>query len=304
MKKHEGPEGKEGTAEQTVITSISGIEREKDKQAYIIFLSGPLLGKMLLLEEGTVVLGRVADVDIPINDLGISRRHCSIEYRNGKATLRDLGSTNGTYLNGQRVQEAELTDGDQIYISSSTIMKYTYQDQDENIFHKELYKMAIVDALTGTYNKRHFEQRMNEEFSYCFRNGVPLSLLMIDIDFFKKINDTYGHPAGDSVLTRVTALTKTVIRNEDILARYGGEEFVVILKGTDAEGAFVLAERLRNLIDTSPFEFEGHTIHVTISIGIASLAGQNLSDWQTMLKLADSLLYHSKNTGRNRVSAE
>ena len=290
-------------SEQTVITTIKGLNNGKERQAYIIFLSGPMLGKMLLLEEGTVVLGREEGVDIQINDLGISRRHCSIQFKKGQAFLRDLGSTNGTYLNSQRVPEAEIKDGDKIQISSNTILKFAEQDQDENIFQKELYKMAIVDALTGAHNKRHFEQRIQEEFSYCFRNKVPLSLLMFDIDHFKKVNDTFGHPTGDHVLSRICTLAKTIIRNEDVLARIGGEEFVVILKATEAEGALTLAERLRNLIEGSAFEFEGKRFNVTISIGVATLHGQNFANWEAMLKLADTLLYKSKDAGRNRVSA-
>ncbi|HEX5037194.1 MAG TPA: GGDEF domain-containing protein [bacterium] len=297
------PEEPDSAPEKTIITSISG-DKEKDKHFYIIFLSGPLMGKMHLLEEGSIVLGRVGDVDIPINDLGISRKHCEIVFNNnGQAILRDLGSTNGTFLNGKRVDEAELREGDKIQISSSTILKFDQQDKIENIFHKELYKMAVVDALTGAYNKRFFEERVQEEFSYCFRNKVPLSLVMFDIDHFKKINDTYGHPTGDYVLSRIAGLTKTIVRSEDILARYGGEEFIVILKATDAEGAFTLAERLRRLIEESEFDFEGKKVQVTISVGVASLVGQNFANWETMLKLADTLLYKSKNSGRNRVSA-
>lgn len=296
-------EDKEESVDRTIITSIDELAKEKEKHAYIIFLSGPLMGKMHLLEEGTVVLGRIQEVDIPVNDLGISRRHCAIEYSKGRAVLKDLGSTNGTYLNGAKIPEAELRDGDKIQISSSTIFKFAQQDQIENIFHEELYKMAVIDALTGAYNKRFFEERIREEFSYCFRNKVPLSILMFDIDHFKKINDTFGHPTGDFVLGRISALAKTIIRNEDILARYGGEEFVVILKATDAEGALTLAERLRRLIDETEFEFEGKKIHVTISIGVATLTGQNFTNWETMFKLADTLLYKSKNAGRNQVSA-
>ncbi len=293
---------KEDVHDQTVVTSIPELAKEKDKHAYIIFLSGPLLGKLHLLEQGTVVLGRGTDVEIPINDLGISRHHASITFKNGTAIVKDLGSTNATYLNGRRVNESELHDGDKIQFSSSTILKYSYQDNIDKIFQEELYKMAVVDALTGAYNKRYLEERFTEEFSYCLRNKVPLTLLMLDIDLFKQINDTFGHPAGDFVLSQVAALARSIIRSEDILARFGGEEFTVILKMTDAPGALMLAERLRRLIDETSFEFEGKKIHVTISIGVATLAGANFPNWEEMLKLADTLLYKSKNAGRNRVS--
>lgn len=288
--------------DQTIVTSIPDLNPEKEKHAYIIFLSGPLMGKIHLLSSGTVSLGRSNDVTIPINDLGISRLHAAIDYKNGHALLRDMGSTNGTYLNGQKVQSSELQDGDKIQISSSTILKYAYQDNIENIFHNELYKMAVVDALTGAYNKRYFEERLQEEFSYCVRNDVPLTLILFDLDHFKNVNDTYGHPAGDFVLEHIATLAKSVIRNEDILARIGGEEFIILLKATDSEGGLILAERMRRLVDESKFEFEGHSLHVTISMGVATLSKQNFSDADALFKKADELLYISKNSGRNQVS--
>ena len=289
--------------EQTVVTNIPTGGDEKEKHAYIIFLSGQLVGKIHLLEERTILLGRGNDADIPINDLGVSRHHISITYAKGKATLKDLGSTNGTYLNGRKVEEIRLSDGDKIQISSATIIKFAYQDKIENIFHKELYKMAVIDALTGAHNKRYFEDRLKEEFSYCARNKIPLSLLMFDLDHFKDVNDTHGHPAGDFILATVAGLARSIIRNEDILARYGGEEFMIVLKGTDAPGAVVLAERFRELVETSSFEFEGKTLRVTVSVGVATLAGQNIPDYEAMIKQADTLLYQSKNAGRNKVSA-
>ena len=288
--------------DQTIVTSIPDLNPEKDKHAYIIFLSGPLMGKIHLLSSGSVSLGRSNDVTIPINDLGISRLHAAIDYKNGHALLRDMGSTNGTYLNGQKVQSSELQDGDKIQISSSTILKYAYQDNIENIFHNELYKMTVVDALTGAYNKRYFEERLQEEFSYCVRNDVPLTLIIFDLDHFKKINDTYGHPAGDFVLEHISTLAKSIIRNEDILARIGGEEFIILLKATDSEGGLILAERLRRLVDESKFEFEGHSLHVTISMGVATLNKQNFADADAVFKKSDELLYNSKNSGRNQVS--
>lgn len=292
----------EESRESTVVTPIPEIGK-KEKHAYIVFLSGPLVGKIHLLDEGTITLGRAADIDIPINDPGISRQHIQIAYQAGKARIRDLGSTNGTYLNGRRIQEADLKDGDKIQISSNTILKYAFQDKIENIFHTELYRMAIVDPLTNAYNKRYFEERLKEEFSYCLRNQIPLSLLMIDIDYFKAVNDTYGHPAGDYVLARVAEIAASIIRKEDILARFGGEEFAVILKGTDSGGAWTLAERFRKLVDEAVFEFDGKKIHATISIGVATLQGKNLVDYEQMIQRADTLLYQSKKEGRNLVSA-
>ena len=288
--------------DRTAIIKIDNID-DNDKHAYIIFLSGPLMGKVHLLEEGSVTLGRNPDTDLPIKDSAISRQHVTIDYSHGKATLKDLGSTNGTYVNGVRIGNVvELQDNDKIQISSNTIFKYAYQDDIDSIFHNELYKMAVVDALTGANNKRFFEERAQEEFSYHFRNKTPLSLMMFDIDHFKKVNDTYGHPAGDYVLSEISKLTKSVIRNEDIFARYGGEEFVVLLKNTALNGAHILAERLRASIESHFFYFEGTQIKVSVSIGLTTLVERNYQTWEEFLKITDQLLYQSKHNGRNRVT--
>ncbi|HSA60456.1 MAG TPA: GGDEF domain-containing protein [bacterium] len=292
----------ESNPEHTVITRVDDLSLPDEKYAHLVFLAGPQMGQMHLLKEGRVVLGRSADADIPIADLGISRRHCQIDYSDGVTVIKDLGSTNGTFVNGHRIQERQLGDGDKVQLSTSTIFKYTYQGRAENVFHQEIYKMATTDALTGAYNKRYFEERVREEFSFALRNNVPLSLVLFDLDHFKRVNDEHGHPAGDHVLKHVGGIARSIVRQEDILARYGGEEFVILLKGSNVQGAVSVAERLRKAVEAAPVVFEGRTIGVTVSVGIAVLAGQNFADWSNMLKCADELLYQSKRSGRNRVS--
>lgn len=288
--------------DQTIVTQIPDLEGQ-EKKAYLIFLSGPLVGKIQELPEGKALsLGRGTDVDVTINDLGISRHHLDITLKKGVVKAKDSGSTNGTFINGHRITEQTLADGDKIQLSSATILKFAHQDDIEKVFHKELYKMAVIDALTGAYNKKYFEERFKEEFSYCLRSSVPLSLLMFDIDHFKQVNDTYGHPAGDFVLKHLSTLTRSVLRGEDIYCRFGGEEFIILLKGAHEAGAAILAERLRRLVESGHFEFEGKTIKVTISIGVATLNGRNFTNHADMLKLVDAFLYQSKNGGRNRVT--
>jgi two-component system, cell cycle response regulator len=290
--------------EHTVITNIPDLGQDKKKKhAYIIFLSGPLIGKVHLLKEGALVVGRAPDVDIPIDDLGISRHHITLITDETKVILRDLGSTNGTFVNGTRVTERELQDGDKVQVSSSTIIKFAYQDQIEDIFHNELYKMATIDPLTSAYNKRFFANRLKEEFSYALRKNIPLTLVMMDIDHFKTVNDSFGHPAGDFALGHLATLTRTVIRNEDIFARYGGEEFAIILKSTEKKGAGILCERLRRLIEESEFKFEDNILPLTVSIGFATLNDKNFGDHEAILNEADRMLYQSKEGGRNLVSA-
>ncbi len=290
--------------EKTIITQLTKFDEEQVKKAYVLFLSGPLIGKLLHIQEGITVLGRAPDANLVINDPRISRHHVKIDVTGQDVTIEDMGSTNGTFVNGKRITKQALADGDKIQISSSTVFKFALQDKTENIFHKELYKMAIIDPVTNVYNKRFFLERFNEEFSHSKRAKFPLSLLMIDIDFFKKVNDTYGHLAGDMLLHQLAKIGKTMVRNEDIFARYGGEEFVVVLRGTNKEGAVILAERLRQKVAGDPLIFEGQKIQITISIGVATLDdGRDHASTEDLIEDADKKLYQSKENGRNRTTS-
>ncbi|MBI2092795.1 MAG: diguanylate cyclase [Deltaproteobacteria bacterium] len=290
--------------EKTIITKVTKLPEESVKRAYILFLSGPLIGKLMHLENGLTTIGRAPDANIAINDSRISRHHLQIDVSSENVTIEDLGSTNGTFINGERVKKQKLADGDKIQISSTTVFKFALQDKTENIFHKELYKMAIIDPVTNIYNKRFFLERLKDEFSHAKRSKMGLSLLMIDIDFFKKVNDTHGHLAGDMLLHQLAKIIKSMVRGEDVLARYGGEEFVAILRGAKKDGAFNLAERIRLKVESSPLIFEEKKIPITISIGVASLDEVNEhSELCELIKDADEKLYQSKQNGRNRTTA-
>lgn len=295
---------KPDTAEKTVVTQVGKVEAPGEKNAYILFLSGPLVGKLHALQEGETIIGRQNDVDIPINDNRISRQHLSVAVNPDGTVLTDLGSTNGTFVNGKRVQTHLLKDGDKVQISSSTIFKFAYQDNLENIFHKELYKMAVVDAVTGIFNKRYFLDRFKEEFSHAKRMQHPLVLMMMDVDHFKKINDTHGHLAGDFVLAHLAKIVHKMVRASDIFARYGGEEFILLLRSSDEPGAIQLAERIRQTIAQTPAQFESHTIPTTVSLGVATLAENDFGSIEVFMEAADQYLYRSKQSGRNKVTSK
>ncbi|PIU58487.1 MAG: GGDEF domain-containing protein, partial [Deltaproteobacteria bacterium CG07_land_8_20_14_0_80_38_7] len=194
----------------------------------------------------------------------------------------------------------ELKDGDKIQIPGSIVIKFAYGDAGERMFLDEFYQMANFDAVTSVTNKHAFTKRLDEEFSYAKRGNLPLSLLMIDIDLFKKVNDTYGHLAGDLALSHIAALIQRMVRNEDIVARYGGEEFSVILRGINLEGARGLAERIRNGVEENLMDFEGKKIPITISLGIATLVQQNYASPEELISAADQCLYAAKEGGRNK----
>lgn len=301
-KKGDAEQG-EDVSERTVVTSIHKIDEPADQKAYIMFISGQLRGKLLYLEHKETVIGRASDCNISINDTRISRHHLQITVEGSQAIIEDIGSTNGTFVNGERVIKHQLQNGDQVHISSDTLFKFALGGEAEQILLNEMHQMANYDAVTGVHNKHVFEKRFTEEFSYAQRKKQPLALLMIDIDFFKKVNDTYGHMAGDYVLKGVAARIGEALRDEDILARYGGEEFTVILRGTNAKGAIQLAERIRKLIESKPFMFEKQAIPVTISLGVSTLVKGSFKTPSDFLAHADECLYRSKEDGRNRVSA-
>lgn len=296
---------KKDPVDKTIITQVSKVDSNGEKQAFILFLSGPLVGKLHQLDEGETTLGRATEAKIAVNDNRISRKHLSIRVNSGVATITDLGSTNGTFVNGKRIQTHTLKDGDKIQISSSTIFKFAHQDNLENVFHQELYKMAVVDALTGVFNKRYFLDRLKEEFSHSKRIKQPLSLLMIDVDHFKNINDTHGHLAGDSVLSHLAGTVKQITRASDIFARYGGEEFAVLLRNSDEKGAIQMAERIRQTVEKSPAQFDSLSIPLTVSVGLATLCeGEEYDSPEAFLETADKFLYKSKEGGRNKTSSK
>ena len=267
--------------------------------AYLVVISGPSFGEMYKLKGERSTLGRGERTDIRVLDDGVSREHAAIERDGGKMVLVDMGSTNGTFCNGGRVTRHDLTDGDKISIGATTILRFTYQDQVDEHYQKKLFESALRDGLTSTFNRRYFVDRLHTEIRFAVRHEKSLALLFVDIDYFKKINDTHGHLAGDAVLAAVARVMTETIRAEDVLARYGGEEFAVICREIDLEGARILGERLRVAVEEERFEHDGKVIPVTVSIGAA--VESKVDDAQAFIAAADAAMYDAKRSGRNRV---
>jgi diguanylate cyclase (GGDEF)-like protein len=280
--------------------ALSALEVDERAQAYLILLAGPNVGEMHRI-EGVVTIGRSPDATIRIVDDEISRVHARLVNDRGRVSVRDLQSTNGTFVNGEKVTERLLEDGDKLQFGTTTILKFTYHDRLEENFQRQLYQSALHDSLTGAYNRRHFDERLESEFAYLRRHEGKLTLVMFDLDRFKEVNDTYGHLAGDYVLRRIGTLVKVACRTEDLFARYGGEEFGLVLRGVEAQGGCVFAERLRALIESTPFEHEGQVLRVTASFGLASIPHPQLEAPEQLIAAADGMLYQAKHNGRNRV---
>src|SRR3954452_3170611 len=228
----------------------------KRDRAYLVVLEGANVGGMYKVERDKVVIGRGQKAQIRLFDDGISREHAQIVIEGNQIILQDLGSTNGTFCNGLKVDRRELVDGDKILVGSTTILKFTYHDNLDEMFQKQMYESALRDGLTKAFNKKYFTDRLESEFTFATRHGSPLALVLFDIAHFKKVNDTHGHQAGDHVLFEISSLLTGALRAEDVFARYGGEEFAVICRGSDESQAQVVAERMRKAVEVHKFMFE------------------------------------------------
>jgi len=285
---------------KTVVTSISRIsDRPTAKEACLVVIYGSELGKKYNLNSSSLVIGRSSKCDIQIDQESISRNHSKIVNTGKSILVRDLGSTNGTYVNDEPIDEYVLRDGDLIKIGR-TIFKFLTGGNIENAYHEEIYRLTTIDGLTQIYNKRYFLETLEREIARSQRYRRSLSLVMFDIDHFKKINDSYGHLAGDYVLKHLASTVKTKIRREDLFARYGGEEFAIVLPEIDGINSKAFAEKIRQLVEKQDFRFENTRIQVTISMGVGAIDDEH-NDAATLIKQADDFLYAAKSAGRNRV---
>jgi diguanylate cyclase (GGDEF)-like protein len=257
-------------------------------------------GKRFKLEKSPLTIGRIQDSDVVLDDDAVSRRHAQVEQRADIWYVVDVGSRNGTLHNeGELDREAALGHGDRIKVGS-TIFKYLTGADAESAYFEEVFKLTITDGLTQVNNRRHFDETLEREYLRARRHTRPLALLVMDIDYFKKINDQYGHLAGDHVLRELAGLVQGRVRRDETVARYGGEEFVVLLPETTLEGAVSLAENLRARIAAHSFVFQNTTIAVSVSVGCAE-AMESDSTAPDLFRRADEHMYRAKKSGRNRV---
>ncbi len=303
--------------ERTVVTVTGkvspGVPLSRD--ACLVVINGIDLGKKYSLAQASILVGRSSEADIQIDEEAISRKHAIIEGHRDRFVIRDLGSTNGTYVNDQTVHEHSLGEGDQIKIGR-TILKFLTGSNIEASYHEEIYRLTTIDGLTQVYNKYYFLKEMARAVGRSVRYDRDLSLILCDIDYFKLINDSYGHLAGDYVLKQVAQYIQRHTQPDDIFARYGGEEFVALLPKRGKHTAMAVAEMLRKLVDSELFEFDGATIPVTLSMGVADLrearralserggVSEHNSSCFELIKLADDRLYWAKRIGRNTIVSE
>ncbi len=259
------------------------------------------LGRRIALEE-EVVVGRDPACPVRLDAEDVSRRHARIAPADAGHAVTDLGSTNGTWVNGEEIEKRELARGDVIRIGAFAL-EYRPPGDPAARLHDELRRRATVDTLTRLANRGAFEEALAREVARARREGSPLSVLLLDLDHFKRVNDAHGHAAGDAVLREVGARVLAAARGGDLVGRLGGEELAVALAGADLAAAVDTGERIRARVAAEPIDAgAGASLRVTVSIGAAALAGGD-ADGAALLARADARLYDAKHGGRDRVCA-
>lgn len=295
------------------VSTYSGqYQQSRERRPALVFLRGELLAVPIPLEREHVTLGRALDADIRINDSRASRLHARITTERDEETgenryrLIDLGSTNGTILNGARIESALLQDGDKFEVGEQLI-RFEMLDEIDREFQQQIHRLLVHDELTGLLTSKSFFSELRREAARAEAEQMPFCVLMMDIDHFKDVNDTYGHLAGSETLEEVGAVIKKSLRAGDVGARFGGEEFAAFLLDADYAQGLIAAERVRSAIEKHEFPAARRngtepapTHRITISIGVAAYPDDGRDPIQ-LVELADSALYRAKRNGRNQV---
>lgn len=297
----------DGLDELTAVVSLNelrAVRRETKDRHLFVRVRGAQLGHVTCLPNGPLRIGRAQDSELWLGDDGVSRRHARIyPDQNGCYIIEDTQSANGTFVGGVRIERQALKDGDLVQFGPQAVFRYSITDASQEALLRQLYDASVTDALTGAANREHFDVHLRSELSYARRHKTDLSLVFFDVDHFKRVNDTYGHPVGDLVLVEIAKAVRREVRNEDVLARYGGEEFALILRGIDITGSRSVGERLRQRIEQLQIPTEKGLLRVTVSVGCASLATLSEQTPEALILAADQRLYAAKRGGRNRVIA-
>lgn len=288
---------------KTISFSVPGLEASdfQKKIPILTFIGGSQVGRRVLLADDSITLGRAHDATIMIYDPAVSWLHMEIEYdpQSNVYAVNDLGSSNGTLVNGKTIKTSVLSEGDKIIIGQ-TVLRFSWIDAVDMVFHGEVDRLINIDGLTGLVVKRRFDEEFSRHVAVALRNESPLSMLMIDMDGLKRINDTYGHPFGAYSISETAKIIKTVMSSKGLASRFGGDEFMAFLPNTPVDKAREIAEEIRRKVEQHNYEKSNARFTLTISIGLAMLKENDTPE--TLFKRADDALYISKKSGRNRVS--
>jgi two-component system cell cycle response regulator len=287
---------------------------QKERRPALVSLRGELMAVPIPLERDQVIIGRALEADVRLNDFRASRLHARITSNNERDSqtttyrITDLGSTNGTLVNGESVTEAVLNDGDKIEIGEH-LFRFDMQDEIDREFHQQIHRLIAHDELTGLLSSKSFFSELRRVAARAQADSRPFCVLMMDLDHFKDVNDTYGHLVGSKTLEQTGRIIKDALRAGDVAARFGGEEFAAFLLDANYAQGLVAAERVRVALAEHQFSAtrlgsaEGPATHrITISIGVAAYP-DDAKDPIELVELADSALYRAKRSGRNRICA-
>jgi diguanylate cyclase (GGDEF)-like protein len=271
-------------------------------------LTGVQAGRVLAVDGDRVTIGRAADADLVVDEIGVSRYHVRVAREpQGRFYAEDLASTNGTFICDTRIGLALLRQLDVLRVGPELRVRFAIVDAVEESLGRHLYESSVRDPLTQAFNRRHLADRMLAEIARARRSQTDLSVLMIDVDALKTVNDGFGHLAGDRALCAVATRVQHAIRAEDVFARYGGDELVVLALGTGHAAALELADRVRRAVGNLRMSAGGREVAITTSIGVVSLHELSDSDEPVatqLLGMADARMYGAKSLGGNKVSTE
>jgi two-component system cell cycle response regulator len=296
------------TTDAAIAVALPSNPALQGTRAVLTVVSGPSTGRVFTVAEGggETVIGRGKEAQVRIDDAGASRAHARfLETPDGSYVVEDMGSTNGTFVDGKRVERAELHSGDRIHIGPNVVISFAIvAAQAEHVAH-QLYESSVRDPLTRTFNRRYLVERLASEFAYARRHKTHLAVILFDLDLFKRVNDTHGHLAGDELLREVAALVQRMVRAEDVFARFGGEEFVLLVRGIEHVNVGRFAERVRSAVERLEVKYEAMVLRVTISLGYASIGElpDDHRDADGLLGLSDERLYKAKTRGETGCAA-
>jgi two-component system cell cycle response regulator len=284
-------------SDQTLATNLSL------QNPVVMILNGADLGKRFILDDASYVIGRDPDkANIVLSDRAVSGMHTRLDYNAHRQQffITDLHSKNGSWVNSKRTDTSPLSPGDKIFIGS-TVLKFNLEDAFENTFHSSVDKLMNVDELTGLPVKRIFDHKLGVMFVKAKARGRRLSLLMMDMDGLKRINDTHGHQLGSYSISECGKIIGEIIGKDGKACRYGGDEFVAYLRNTSLSVAEAVGEAIRGTIATHTFKLNGRKVTPTISIGVAQITDE-VESADELVRKADEALYRAKEAGRNTVS--
>ena len=296
------------TMVKTVVMNNPFQDRTQDEMeeefGCLELIRGPasLMGLYWKIDQAKLNIGRSRFCQVHIPDSSVSKHHLTARLlKDGRIGLTDHKSTNGTYINEQQLipeKEHPLNDNDLIIFGNITL-KFLNRSNPEIPSVKDNFKRSYTDSLTGVGNRRLLTARAPDMFLHSQKNDQALSVIVFDIDHFKKVNDQYGHLAGDYILKEIAQLSRACFRSQDLFVRSGGEEFCIVLDSS-IETAKSSVQRMRKKIANHIFKYEDTVIPVTVSAG-AAMRSSTDENWKTVYERADKALYKAKNTGRNKV---